>query len=208
MPARSRTGGRGPAAALAGALIASLAASLTVAPAPLLAQAAAPEAPAAAPEAPPAAPEAPPGARGPADLSARRSAAWVAVGVAAAFATTSAVLALSAESREADIEYLIDLRSAGAGTPSRFSRPVRERYDELVREGEELSFYSWVTMGLAGVAALSAVTLFVLDDPGSARSERPGAHDHSADPGAASARARVSPMLLPGGAGVTLDWEL
>lgn len=206
MPARPRTLGRATQARPAGAALAAVLAgalSLALAPGPLAAQPDEPATPeAAAPAAgAPATPE-----TTLADLSARRSAAWVAVGVAAAFATTSAVLALSAESRESDIEYLIEFRGAGSGMPSRFARPVRERYDELAREGEQLSFYSWATLGLASAAALAAVTLFVMDDAPASPGETP--ETPAGDPaGDAAASARLAPALLPGGMGVTLDWE-
>ncbi|HWN71752.1 MAG TPA: hypothetical protein VNM90_29140, partial [Haliangium sp.] len=166
--------------------------------------AATPEAPAALPEAPAAPPEAPAAAVAPADaaagsevgnLSTRRSLAWIAVGAAAAFATTSAVLALAVESREQDIEFLSDFRAPGLGVPNRYSGQVRDRYEELVDEAETLATYSWITLGLAGVAVASATALFLLDDTG-AQAEAP-----------ASARGHLAPTMLPGGMGVTLDWE-
>ena len=128
-------------------------------------------------------------------MSTRRSLAWIAIGAAAAFATTSAVLALAVESREEDIEFLSDFRAPGLGVPNRYSGQVRDRYEELVDEAETLSTYSWITLGLAGVAVASATALFLLDDPG-AQAEAP-----------ASARGHLAPTMLPGGLGVTLDWE-
>jgi hypothetical protein len=129
------------------------------------------------------------------NLSTRRSLAWIAIGAAAAFATTSAVLALAVESREQDIEFLIDFRAPGIDVPNRYGGQVRDRYEELTDEAETLSTYSWITLGLAGVAVASATALFLLDDTG-AQAEVP-----------ASARSHLSPALLPGGMGVTLDWE-
>jgi hypothetical protein len=129
------------------------------------------------------------------DMSARRSLAWIAIGAAAAFATTSAVLALAVESREQDIAFLIDFRAPGIGAPSSYEGQARARYEELADEAETLSTYSWITLGLTGLAVASATALFLLDDTGAAH-ETP-----------ASARSHLAPTLLPGGMGVTLDWE-
>jgi hypothetical protein len=231
---RARGACAGPGRRLAGALAGILA--LALAAAPLGAQPAQPEAPAdatpeapadapadATPEAPAdATPEAPAGARpaAPAEppatteapaaavtpepaaatssvgnLSTRRSLAWIAIGAAAAFATTSAVLALAVESREQDLAFLSDFRAPGLDVPNRYSGQVRDRYEELVDEAETLSTYSWIALGLTGVAVASATALFLLDDVG-AQAEAP-----------ASARGHLAPTMLPGGLGVTLDWE-
>lgn len=177
---------------LAGALAAV--ATLALAIAPLAAQPAPPEASAQAPAAAVAPADAAP-ASTVGNLSARRSLAWIAIGAAAAFATTSAVLALAVESREQDIQFLTDFRAPGLDVPNRYSGQVRDRYEELVDEAETLSTYSWITLGLAGVAVASATALFLLDDTG-AQTEAP-----------ASAHGQLAPTLLPGGLGVTLDWE-
>jgi hypothetical protein len=228
---RARGACAGPSPRLASALAGVLALMLAVAPvAPLGAQPATPEAPqgtpAAAPADPPASAEAPPAPMEPEEapaapmepeaepapamdleaepagakpsvgnLSTRRSLAWIAVGTAAAFATTSAVLALAVESREQDLAFLSDFRAPGLDVPNRYDGQVRDRYEELVDEAETLSTYSWIALGLAGVAVASATALFLLDDPG-AQAEAP-----------ASARSHLAPTMLPGGLGVTLDWE-
>jgi hypothetical protein len=179
---------------LAGALAGVLA--LVLAIAPLGAQPAQPATPATLGELADASPGAPAAATNTVgDLSTRRSLAWIAIGAAAAFATTSAVLALAVESREQDLEFLAEFRAPGIDAPNRYSGQVRDRYEELVDEAETLSTYSWITLGLAGVAVASATALFLLDDPG-AQADAP-----------AFARGHVAPTMLPGGMGVTLDWE-
>lgn len=153
-----------------------------------------------APEARPVTDEAPEAAVAPAtpavpEVSARRSFAWIAIGAAAALATTSAVLALAVESREDDMQFLIDFRAPGIGVPNRYDGEVRDRYEELAGEAETLSRYSWITLGLAGVAVASATALFLLDRAG-APADAP-----------APALGQVAPAPLPGGLGITLDWE-
>jgi hypothetical protein len=132
------------------------------------------------------------------NVSTRRSWGWIAVGTAVAFATTSAMLARAVESREADIEFLIDFRAPVIGAPNRYEGQARGRYEELVDEAETLSKYAWITLGLAGAAALTATALFVLDGG-------VGAGD------APAARGDLTPAVttgvVPGGMGVTLDWE-
>lgn len=135
-------------------------------------------------------------------LSTKRSLAWIAIGAAAAFATTSAVLALAVESREQDIEFLIDFRAPGIDVPSRYGGQARDRYEELTDEAETLSTYSWITLGLAGAAVATATVLFVLDDPST---EEEAAEEAAEAP--TSGRSHLAPTLLPGGIGVTLDWE-
>lgn len=139
------------------------------------------------------------------NVSARRSWAWVAVGTGVAFATTSAMLALAVESREADIEFLIDFRAPIINAPNRYEGEARGRYEELVDEAETLSKYAWITLGLASAAALTATALFVLDG-----GVGPEDVDADADAGARGATSRgpaVAPGVVPGGMGVTLDWE-
>jgi hypothetical protein len=132
------------------------------------------------------------------NVSTRRSLAWIAVGTAAAFATTSAMLALAVESRESDIEFLIDFRAPIVNAPNRYEGQASGRYEDLVDEAETLSRAAWITLGLASAAALTATALFVLD--GGA-----GAEDA---PGARSLRApAVTAGTVRGGMGVTLDWE-
>ncbi|ACY16701.1 hypothetical protein [Haliangium ochraceum] len=127
-----------------------------------------------------------------APISAQRSFAWVAVGTAAAFLTSSIVLALSAESREDEMNYLIGFRTPGDGLPSPYAGPIRDRYEELGDEGRRLARYSWITLGLAGASAAAAVALFVTEGGAAASDER--------------AR-HLRPTLLPGGAGISAGWR-
>lgn len=192
-----------PRRALASALAAGLALLVAL---PLGAQPAAPPPPAAPAEAPAdALSRAEPDTDTVGNVSARRSWAWVAVGTGVAFATTSAMLALAVESREADIEFLIDFRAPIINAPNRYEGEARGRYEELVDEAETLSKYAWITLGLASAAALTATALFVLDGG-------VGAEDADADAdadarGVTSRGPAVAPGVVPGGMGVTLDWE-
>jgi hypothetical protein len=92
----------------------------------------------------------------------QRSGAWVSIGVAVAFATTGAVLGLSATSRAEDIDNLIAFRDA-MGQPLEFSSTTRTRYEELIEEGERLSTYSQLAFAAAGAATATAAVLFFLD---------------------------------------------
>lgn len=190
-----------PRRAVASALAAGLA---LLAALPLAAQPpekpAAPEPAAQPPEKPPepAAQPARPAADTVGNLSTRRSWGWIAVGTAAAFATTSAMLALAVESREADIAFLIDFRAPIVDAPNRYEGQARGRYEELVDEAETLSRAAWITLGLASAAALAATALFVLDG-GVTAGDAPEARSHLTP--------AVAPGAVPGGMGVTLDWE-
>lgn len=132
------------------------------------------------------------------NVSTRRSLGWIAVGTAAAFATTSAMLALAVESRESDIEFLIDFRAPIINAPNRYEGQASGRYEALVDEAETLSRAAWITLGLASVAALTATALFVLDG-GAGAEDAPGARGPLAP--------AVTPGTVHGGMGVTLDWE-
>lgn len=132
------------------------------------------------------------------NVSTRRSLGWIAVGTAAAFATTSAMLALAVESRESDIEFLIDFRAPIINAPNRYEGQASGRYEALVDEAETLSRAAWITLGLASAAALTATALFVLDG-GAGAEDAPGARGQLAP--------AVTPGTVHGGMGVTLDWE-
>tara|TARA_R110002096_G_scaffold44526_13_gene120697 strand:+ start:334769 stop:335773 length:1005 start_codon:yes stop_codon:yes gene_type:complete len=93
----------------------------------------------------------------------QQTAAWTSVGVSAAFLTASAVLGLSASSREEDIENLLSYRDA-SGRPANFDATISERYETLEDEGESLTRYSLIALGGAGVAAAAAIVFFVIDD--------------------------------------------
>ncbi len=93
----------------------------------------------------------------------QQTAGWTSVGVSVAFLTASAVLGLSATSREEDIENLLTYRDA-SGRPASFDATVSDRYETLQDEGESLSKLSLVALGGAGVSAVAAIVFFVLDD--------------------------------------------
>jgi hypothetical protein len=120
--------------------------------------------------------------------SARTSAAWLSVGAGIALVTIGAVFALSVEATEDD---LADLYLTGAGEqPRAFDATTAARYQDLVDRGERYQTLSWVSFGLGAAAAAAATYWFVT-------AER-------AAP--ASARARLTPVLAPGAAGVGARW--
>ena len=91
------------------------------------------------------------------------TAGWTSVGLAFAFATTGAVLALSANSRQEDLENLLAFRDVD-GRPVRFEGETRRRYEELVDEGKTLETWSYVAFGAAGAAAVAAGIFFLMDE--------------------------------------------
>jgi hypothetical protein len=92
----------------------------------------------------------------------QKTAAWTSVGIGIALLTTGAVLGLSAVSREEDVQNLVDFRDA-ENQPATFSGATRERYDDLIEEGERLESLAVVALAASGVAAASAVLFFILD---------------------------------------------
>lgn len=126
------------------------------------------------------------------DPSWKRTAGWIAVGATVAFATTGAVMGLSAKSREEDIENLIDFRDMN-GQPRAYDGNTRETYDELIDEGERFDTLARISFGLAGASAVAATVFFVLDATGGDEAE-----------GTAS---RLVPMVGPDGVGVAAGWE-
>jgi hypothetical protein len=102
--------------------------------------------------------------------------------------TTGTVLAMSASSRQEDIENLISYRSPD-GTPASFGGTVRERYDDLVAEGEQIAGFSKAAFVAAGLSAAAAVAFFLLQPD----SER------------APAAARITPQITAVGVAVTYD---
>jgi hypothetical protein len=127
-------------------------------------------APRPAPDAPAAAPGQPDGASltgAPPDVveeppSWQRTAAWTSVGMTFALGTTAAVLALSAGSREEDIQNLIEFRDA-EGRPATYTGATSDRYRDLVDEGDRLDKLSVVALAATGVAAAASAVFFVLD---------------------------------------------
>lgn len=93
----------------------------------------------------------------------QRTAGWTSVGLTVAFLSATAVLSLSANSREEDLDNLLRYTDA-EGRPSEFDGTIAERYDSLREEGDELNRMSLIALGLAGVTATSAVVFFLLDD--------------------------------------------
>lgn len=100
----------------------------------------------------------------------QETAAWTSVGVSVAFLSAGAILGLSANSREEDIDNLISYRDMN-GNPAEFDETIQKRYDNLIEEGEDLNTLSLVALGLAGVSAVSAITFFVLDSKNSAEQD-------------------------------------
>jgi hypothetical protein len=98
----------------------------------------------------------------------QRTAAWSSVGIAIALVTTGAVLGLSAASREEDVDNLIEFRDA-EGQPATYTGATRDRYRDLISEGDRLESLAVVAFAASGVAAASAALFFVLD----ARASRP-----------------------------------
>ncbi len=93
----------------------------------------------------------------------QQTAGWTSMGVSVAFLTASAVLGLSANSREEDIENLLSYRDAG-GRPTSYEDTVSERYETLADEGDALSRMSLIALGGAGISAAAAIVFFVLDE--------------------------------------------
>lgn len=82
---------------------------------------------------------------------------WLLVGTAIGFVTIGAVLAYAAESSEADIQ---DLYTGLGGVTPTFDTFTRQRYDELVAQGERYERLSWIGFGIAGAAAIGAAIVF------------------------------------------------
>jgi hypothetical protein len=92
----------------------------------------------------------------------QRTAAWSSVGISIALLTTGAVLGLSAASREEDVDNLIEFRDAD-GQPAIYTGATRERYNDLIAEGDRLESLAVIAFAASGVAVASAVLFFVLD---------------------------------------------
>lgn len=127
----------------------------------------------------------------------QRTAAWASVGGFVAFTTIGAVLGLSSRSRAEDLDNLADFRDSN-GNPATFTGTTRERYEDLIKEGEQLERFALIAFGAAGVAAGAAVLFFVLD------ATRPD----DAEGVAAGARGvRVAPAIGADALGVTAGWS-
>lgn len=113
--------------------------------------------PAAEPAAKPAAPA--PAAEAPmAPPSKNQDRAWLFVGGGLAFVTAGVVLAYSAESAEQDVK---DLYVSSGGNPPEFDAETKERYDDLVAEGERYQYLSWASFGIAAGCAIGATIYFL-----------------------------------------------
>jgi hypothetical protein len=100
----------------------------------------------------------------------QETAAWTSVGVSVALLSASAILGLSADSREEDIDNLFRYRDMN-GNPATYDATVQKRYESLVEEGEDLNTLSMIALGLAGVTTVSAIVFFVLDSTATSESE-------------------------------------
>jgi tetratricopeptide (TPR) repeat protein len=125
----------------------------------------------------------------------QRTAAWASVGGFVAFTTIGAVLGLSARSRAEDLDNLADFRDSN-GNPATYTGATRERYEDLIDEGEQLERFALIAFGAAGVAAGAAVLFFVLDAT--------RADDEAVAAG--SRGLRVAPAIGADALGVTAGW--
>jgi len=103
----------------------------------------------------------------------QKTAAWTSVGVSVAFLTASAVLGLSASSREEDIDNLLSYRDA-SGRPAEFDKAISDRYTTLADEGDSLNTMSMIALGGAGISAAAAIVFFVIDDSSGTSSDEIG----------------------------------
>lgn len=133
--------------------------------------------PAPAPDAGPSPPVAPPPAK-----PGRDRAAWLCVSGSIAFVTVGAVLAYSANAAEKDVS---DLYVGLSGRPPEYDPHTRSQYEALVRDGRRYEVMSWVSFGVAGLAAVAAASLFL---------------DHGGE--AKAPRAVIAPTVTPAGGGV------
>ena len=122
----------------------------------------------------------------------QRTAAWTSIGFTIALGTTAAVLGLSAASREEDIQNLIEFRDI-EGRPAIYTGATRDRYRDLIDEGNRLEKLSVVALAATGAAAAASVAFFLLDGAREADGER------------APAAAHLAPAIGPGQAG--LGWS-
>lgn len=89
----------------------------------------------------------------------RHKIAWVLTGGGVALLALGGVLAYATNASENDVR---DLYVGFGGRTATFDAATRQRYDELIDEGRRYERLSWTAFGLAGAAAVGAVTLFVL----------------------------------------------
>ncbi len=120
----------------------------------------------------------------------QKTAAWTSIGVSAAFLTAGAVLGLSAQSREEDLNTLIRFRNS-TDRPTSYDQTVSDRYKSLADEGETLNTMSIVAFGVAGASAATAIVFFLLDD----------------SPDESAGHTRISPTIGKSSYGVNAGWD-
>lgn len=113
-------------------------------------------------------------------------------GLTAGFATIGVVMALSVTATERDIDDLLAAQSPGQ--PAAFTASARTRYNQLVSSGQRYEALTWISLGLAGAAAVSSVALLLWPKP-PARGAVYAGH------------ARVVPVITPQGAAVWGQFE-
>jgi len=95
-------------------------------------------------------------------LRAKHQGPWLLVGGSIALLTVGAVLAYSANASEADIS---DLYVGLEGNPPVFDKRTKQRYDDLIAEGERYEKLSWASFALAaGLAGGAAIWFYVARD--------------------------------------------
>jgi len=100
----------------------------------------------------------PPPPAKPAPMLGRHRAAWLLVGGSIAFVTIGSVLAYSSNAAERDLE---DLYVGLGGSPPVFDARTRERYEDVVAEGQRYETLSWISFGIAGGLAIGAAVRFL-----------------------------------------------
>jgi hypothetical protein len=120
----------------------------------------------------------------------QRTAGWIFVGLAAAGATTGAVLVTSAKGREEDIQRLVDFRDPASGQPYAYTGSTKTDYENKISEGENLSNWATIAFIGAGVCAGAATMFFVLDATRSSGPEK----------------VSIAPFAAPGTAGLVAGW--
>jgi hypothetical protein len=121
----------------------------------------------------------------------KRTGAWISTGLTVGLVAAGAVLALSAEGSEEDIQALIDFRNGGR--PVRYNE-VKSQYDSLAADGKRFDQLATAAFIGAGATTAIAVTLFLLDRGGT---------QHDSVP----AMAHVRPTFDRHGGGVAVGWE-
>lgn len=125
----------------------------------------------------------------------KRTVGWVGVAMTVGLATTGAVLGLSAQSRQEDLKNLIDFRSA-QGDPATFDGMIKDKYDNLVDEGQKFDKLSKVAFAAAGGTAIIATVFFILDAGDTPKDETTAMRTH-----------HVTPIVGSGQVGLGVGWE-